>query len=227
MLELSHVSKWYGTGDNCVHALRNVSFQVKDGEQIAIIGKSGSGKSTMLNIIGGMDSPDEGEILIDGEVLSGSERRRAKYRRQKVGYIFQFFYLIPSLSVFDNICLPLHLNHKKVLKNKIIDMAEELGIADKLSYYPNQLSGGQQQRVAIARAVIHEPRIILADEPTGNLDSQSAKTVIELLIRCSSNNKKSLLIVTHDEEIASLFPSQYRMSDGRGEFVTVGNENVN
>jgi putative ABC transport system ATP-binding protein len=218
-LEVSHVSQWYGTGEGRVNALKDVSIKVEDGQQISIIGKSGSGKSTLLNILGGMDTPKEGHVIVDGEILSGSERKRTKYRREKIGYVFQFFYLIPSLSVYDNISLPLHLNHKTDLHRKVVELAEELEIADKLSSYPSQLSGGQQQRVAIARAVIHEPKVILCDEPTGNLDSESAETVMKLLIRYSRNNQNSLVVVTHDEEIAASFSHQYRMRDGECECI--------
>ena len=217
MIELINVSKTYGMGENSVKALKNISMQIEDGDQIAIVGKSGSGKSTLLNILGGMDMPSEGVVRIDGEELPVKESKRAKYRREKLGFVFQFFYLIPSLSVYDNICLPLHLNHMSFQKEKIVNLAEQLEISDKLSKYPWELSGGQQQRVSIARAIIHEPRIILADEPTGNLDSKTAVDVMKLLLRYSKKNGSSLLLVTHDREIASMCSDCYCMRDGRFE----------
>ena len=217
MIELINVSKTYGMGENSVKALKNISMKIEDGDQIAIVGKSGSGKSTLLNILGGMDMPSEGVVRIDGEQLPVKESKRAKYRREKLGFVFQFFYLIPSLSVYDNICLPLHLNHISFQKNKIVELAEQLEIPDKLSKYPWELSGGQQQRVSIARAIVHEPRIILADEPTGNLDSETAIDVMKLLLRYSSKNGSSLLLVTHDREIASMCSECYCMKDGRFE----------
>ena len=217
MIELINVSKTYGMGENSVKALKNISMKIEDGDQIAIVGKSGSGKSTLLNILGGMDMPSEGVVRIDGEELPVKESKRAKYRREKLGFVFQFFYLIPSLSVYDNICLPLHLNHISFQKNKIVERAEQLEISDKLSKYPWELSGGQQQRVSIARAIVHEPRIILADEPTGNLDSETAIDVMKLLLRYSRKNGSSLLLVTHDREIASMCSECYCMKDGRFE----------
>lgn len=217
MIELINVSKTYGMGENSVKALKNISMKIEDGDQIAIVGKSGSGKSTLLNILGGMDMPSEGVVRIDGEELPVKESKRAKYRREKLGFVFQFFYLIPSLSVYDNICLPLHLNHISFQKNKIVELAEQLEIPDKLSKYPWELSGGQQQRVSIARAIVHEPRIILADEPTGNLDSETAIDVMKLLLRYSRKNGSSLLLVTHDREIASMCSECYCMKDGRFE----------
>ncbi len=217
MIELINVSKTYGMGENSVKALKNISMKIEDGDQIAIVGKSGSGKSTLLNILGGMDMPSEGVVRIDGEQLPVKESKRAKYRREKLGFVFQFFYLIPSLSVYDNICLPLHLNHISFQKNKIVELAEQLEIPDKLSKYPWELSGGQQQRVSIARAIVHEPRIILADEPTGNLDSETAIDVMKLLLRYSRKNGSSLLLVTHDREIASMCSECYCMKDGRFE----------
>lgn len=217
MIELINVSKTYGMGENSVKALKNISMKIEDGDQIAIVGKSGSGKSTLLNILGGMDMPSEGVVRIDGEELPVKESKRAKYRREKLGFVFQFFYLIPSLSVYDNICLPLHLNHISFQKNKIVELAEQLEIPDKLSKYPWELSGGQQQRVSIARAIVHQPRIILADEPTGNLDSETAIDVMKLLLRYSKKNGSSLLLVTHDREIASMCSECYCMKDGRFE----------
>ena len=217
MIELINVSKTYGMGENSVKALKNISMKIEDGDQIAIVGKSGSGKSTLLNILGGMDMPSEGVVRIDGEQLPVKESKRAKYRREKLGFVFQFFYLIPSLSVYDNICLPLHLNHISFRKNKIVELAEQLEIPDKLSKYPWELSGGQQQRVSIARAIVHEPRIILADEPTGNLDSETAIDVMKLLLRYSRKNGSSLLLVTHDREIASMCSECHCMKDGRFE----------
>lgn len=217
MIELINVSKTYGMGENSVKALKNISMKIEDGDQIAIVGKSGSGKSTLLYILGGMDMPSEGVVRIDGEELPVKESKRAKYRREKLGFVFQFFYLIPSLSVYDNICLPLHLNHISFQKNKIVELAEQLEIPDKLSKYPWELSGGQQQRVSIARAIVHQPRIILADEPTGNLDSETAIDVMKLLLRYSKKNGSSLLLVTHDREIASMCSECYCMKDGRFE----------
>lgn len=215
MLQVKNVYKTYKNGKISTEVLKDISFQIEEGGHAVLLGKSGSGKTTLLNLIGAMDSPTEGEILIDGETLSGNERKLSAYRRKYLGYIFQSYHLLPVLTAFENIAMPLQMNRKKPDKEEIVSLAEEIGIADKLGCYPASLSGGEKQRVAILRAMINRPKLILADEPTGNLDSETADAVMELLISLAKKRKQSILLVTHDKDIAGYIPRKLYLKDGR------------
>jgi putative ABC transport system ATP-binding protein len=219
IITVKGLSKTFGQ----LKVLNSVSFDVEQGEFLAVQGPSGSGKSTMLGLLAGLEKPDEGNILINGtEVAKLTEDQLALYRRHNIGFVFQAFYLIPTLNLVENIAFPLfpeRLNKKGMLE-RAKKVAETVGLKERFSHYPNELSGGEQQRVAIARSLINNPRIILADEPTGNLDSDNGSKIIELL--CSLNKEKglTLVLVTHDDKIAAKSDRIIRMKDGR-----VGNEN--
>lgn len=216
MIEIKELTKIYNSGEAQVNALRGVSGVINDGERVAIIGKSGSGKSTLLNIIGGMDYPTSGEVYVDGENIAAyNEKKMSGYRLKKIGFIFQFFHLIPILTVRENILLPLIIDEKKPDKEYFDELVSTLGLKEKLNSFPNQLSGGQKQRVAIGRAMIHRPSVVLADEPTGNLDSNTSKEVLELLFECAGKYGQTLVIVTHDLEVAKKCERIIEISDGR------------
>lgn len=216
MIEIKELTKIYNSGEAQVNALRGVSGVINDGESVAIIGKSGSGKSTLLNIIGGMDYPTSGEVYVDGENIAAyNEKKMSVYRLKKIGFIFQFFHLIPILTVRENILLPLIIDEKKPDKEYFDELVSTLGLKEKLNSFPNQLSGGQKQRVAIGRAMIHRPSVVLADEPTGNLDSNTSKEVLELLFECAGKYGQTLVIVTHDLEVAKKCERIIEISDGR------------
>ena len=203
LLTVEHLTKTYGTGENAVHALDDVSFSVPRGQFLAIIGPSGSGKSTLLHILGGVDRPTSGHVYMNGEdVYSRSDTALAIFRRREVGLIYQFYNLIPTLSVRKNILMPLTLDKKKPNKEYFDKVVGSLGIADKLEALPNQLSGGQQQRVAIARSLIYRPALLLADEPTGNLDQKNSKEIIDMLKLSNRNLEQTILLITHDEKVA-------------------------
>jgi ABC-type lipoprotein export system ATPase subunit len=216
-IELINVTKIYQQGDNPVVALDHINLTLSRGEFLAITGKSGCGKSTLINIIGGLDSPDQGQVMINGEDISKmDDRRLTLYRRDRVGIIFQFFNLLPILSLEENIVLP-HLlregsNPPAV---KIDHLLQEMGLYERRYHHPHELSGGEMQRVAICRALINDPEIILADEPTGNLDSASGKQVLEILRRLRDEQGKTILLVTHSQEGAVIADRVMRMSDGR------------
>jgi len=216
-IELINVTKIYHQGDNPVVALDHINLTLSRGEFLAITGKSGCGKSTLINIIGGLDSPDQGQVMINGEDISKmDDRRLTLYRRDRVGIIFQFFNLLPILSLEENIVLP-HLlregsNPPAV---KIDHLLQEMGLYERRYHHPHELSGGEMQRVAICRALINDPEIILADEPTGNLDSASGKQVLEILRRLRDEQGKTILLVTHSQEGAVIADRVMRMSDGR------------
>lgn len=215
MIEIKELTKTYNSGEAQVNALRGVSGVINDGESVAIIGKSGSGKSTLLNIIGGMDYPTSGEVYVDGEnIATYNEKKMSGYRLKKIGFIFQFFHLIPILTVRENILLPLIIDEKKPDKEYFDELVSTLGLSEKLNSFPNQLSGGQKQRVAIGRAMIHRPSVVLADEPTGNLDSNTSKEVLELLFECAGKYGQTLVIVTHDLEVAKKCERIIEISDG-------------
>ncbi len=210
------LTKIYGKGDTEVRALDNVDFQVERGEFVSVIGQSGSGKSTLLHILGAMDSPTSGKLTVDGtDVFSRKESELAVYRRRKVGFVFQFFNLIPVMTARENILLPLSLDSKKPDEDYLNDIIETIGLRDRMTHYPHQLSGGQQQRIAIARALITHPSVILADEPTGNLDSKSGKEILELLKSSIKKYEQTLVLITHDPKIAEQADRTVTISDGK------------
>ena len=203
ILKVENLRKEYGEGNSKVVALDGVDLEIERGEFVAIVGPSGSGKSTFLHIIGGVDSPDDGKVYIDGNDISKySSKELAYFRRRKVGLIYQFYNLIPNLKVRHNIELPLKLDKRKINQNEFSDIVKKLGIESKLNSFPSELSGGQQQRVAIARSLIYNPSIILADEPTGNLDRKNSKEIIEIFKYFNKTLKQTIILITHDEEIA-------------------------
>ena len=203
ILKVENLRKEYGEGNSRVVALDGVNLTINRGEFVAIVGPSGSGKSTLLHIIGGVDSPDDGKVYIDGNDISKySSKELALFRRRKVGLIYQFYNLIPNLSVRHNIELPLKLDKRKVSEKDLADIVKKLGIESKMDSFPNELSGGQQQRVAIARSLIYNPSIILADEPTGNLDRQNSKEIIDIFKYFNKTLNQTIILITHDEDIA-------------------------
>lgn len=213
---IRHVKKYYGSGSSQVKALDGVDLSVAQGEFVAIVGASGSGKTTLLNMMGALDVPTEGEVIVDGVNLGGlREEQRAVFRRKKVGFIFQNYNLIPTLTVEENILFPLDLDGSAPDFKFLEEMTELLGLRDKLQVYPGALSGGQQQRAAIARALMAKPAIILADEPTGNLDSQNGQNVAGLLKMTAQLSHRTLVLVTHNLELAQLADRVVQMKDGR------------
>ncbi len=203
ILKVNNLSKVYGKGDTQIKALENVSFAVEKGEFVAIVGPSGSGKSTLLHILGGVDTPSAGQVLVDGTDICALDRTKlAIFRRRQIGLIYQFYNLIPILNVEENITLPLLLDERSLDKARLTEIVSTLGLADRARHLPNQLSGGQQQRVSIGRALINNPALILADEPTGNLDSSNSKEIIALLKLSNKRYHQTLIIVTHDRDIA-------------------------
>lgn len=203
ILKVENLRKEYGEGNSKVIALDGVNLEIERGEFVAIVGPSGSGKSTFLHIIGGVDSPDDGKVYIDGNDISKySSKELAYFRRRKVGLIYQFYNLIQNLTVRHNIELPLKLDKRKIHEDVLEDLVKKLGIESKLDSFPSELSGGQQQRVAIARSLIYRPSIILADEPTGNLDRKNSKEIIEIFKYFNRTLKQTIILITHDEEIA-------------------------
>lgn len=215
-ITIRHVKKYYGSGSSQVKALDGVDLSVAQGEFVAIVGASGSGKTTLLNMMGGLDAPTEGEVIVDGVNVGGlREEQRAVFRRKKVGFIFQNYNLVPTLTVEENILFPLDLDGSAPDFKFLEEMTELLGLRDKLQVYPGALSGGQQQRAAIARALMAKPAIILADEPTGNLDSQNGQNVAGLLKMTAQLTHRTLVLVTHNLELAQLADRVVQMKDGR------------
>lgn len=215
-ITIRHVKKYYGSGSSQVKALDGVNLSVVQGEFVAIVGASGSGKTTLLNMMGGLDAPTEGEVIVDGVNLGGlREEQRAVFRRKKVGFIFHNYNLVPTLTVEENILFPLDLDGSAPDFKFLEEMTELLGLRDKLQVYPGALSGGQQQRAAIARALMAKPAIILADEPTGNLDSQNGQNVAGLLKMTAQLTHRTLVLVTHNLELAQLADRVVQMKDGR------------
>lgn len=203
ILKCIDVGKTYGTGNNQVQALRHINLSIEKGEFVAIVGASGSGKSTLLHILGGVDKATQGNVLVDETDISKmNQTEAAVFRRRKVGLVYQFYNLIPTLSVKQNILMPLLLDKRKPNEDYFEQVVKTLGIADKLEALPNQLSGGQQQRAAIARSLIYRPAILLADEPTGNLDRKNSKEIIDMLKMSNRNLNQTILLITHDEKIA-------------------------
>ena len=216
ILEIKNLCKVYGTGETKVDALKNVSFDVEQGEFVAIVGPSGSGKSTLLHILGGVDSPTSGEVIISGTDISKlDETKLAIFRRRQIGLIYQFYNLIPILNVEENMTLPILLDGKKPDQAVLSDLVEKLGLSSRLMHLPNQLSGGQQQRVSIGRALMNHPALLLADDPTGNLDSENSKEIVSLLRKFNKENKQTVIIITHDERIALSADRVITIEDGR------------
>lgn len=216
ILKVEHVSKVYGKGETMVKALDDVSFTLQQGEFVAIIGPSGSGKSTLLHILGGVDTPTEGKVYVDGnDMYSLKESALAIFRRRQIGLIYQFYNLIPVLNVEENITLPLLLDHRKIQQEHFDDLIQILGLQDRLQHLPNELSGGQQQRVSIGRALIASPTLVLADEPTGNLDRKNSEEIVELLKKLHKEKNQTLIIITHDESIALQADRILSIEDGK------------
>ena len=216
ILETRDLKKQYGTGETAVHALAGVNLSVENGEFVAVVGTSGSGKSTLLHMLGGLDRATSGKVYVDGkDIFALKDEELTIFRRRKIGFVFQSFNLVPVLSVYENIVLPLQLDGKTVDNAFIGEIAEALGLKEKLNVLPNQLSGGQQQRVAIARALAAKPAILLADEPTGNLDSSTSQDVMGLLKTTSTKFSQTIVMITHNEEIAQLADRIIRIEDGR------------
>ena len=216
ILKTSNLKKYYGNGENLVKAIDNANIDIKEGEFVAIVGKSGSGKSTLLHIMGGLDNPTEGKVYInDKDIFSLKEEELAIFRRRNIGFIFQNFNLIPSLNVWENITLPVGLDGKEINKPFVTDIINSLGLESKVDALPNTLSGGQQQRVAIARALVARPAIILADGPTGHLDSKTSDEVMSLLKTMIKKYNQTLVMITHDETIAQMADRVIYIEDGK------------
>lgn len=216
MVEVRNLKKYYGKGENLVKAVDHTDLDIERGKFTAIVGRSGSEKSTLLHLIGGLDRPDKGSVRIDGEnIFKLKDEALAVFRRKKIGFIFQDYNLIPSLNVWENIVLPIGLDNQRVDHAYIMEIVKNIGIEDKLKNLPNALSGGQKQRVAIARALASRPAIILADEPTGNLDSKTELEVIALLKACVTKYGQTLVMITHDETIAQMADEVIVIEDGK------------
>lgn len=216
ILRVENVCKTYHTGENTVNALTDISFSVQKGEFVAIIGASGSGKSTLLHILGGIDRPTSGEVIVDGQsVYEQTEDQLAVFRRRQVGLIYQFYNLIPVLNVEENITLPIRLDGRKINKKRLAELLEVLGLTKRRKHLPSQLSGGQQQRVSIGRALINAPAILLADEPTGNLDTQNTQEIMQLLKASNKSYHQTIVLITHDREIALQADRILEIQDGQ------------
>ena len=216
ILRVENLTKVYGSGDNTVKALDGVSFSVEKGQFLAIIGPSGSGKSTLLHILGGVDYPTSGKVYMDGQdVYRKSEEQLAVFRRREVGLIYQFYNLIPVLNVRENITLPVLMDGRRVNEERLSELLEILGLTGREKHLPNQLSGGQQQRVSIGRALMNAPAVVLADEPTGNLDSKSSQDIVDLLKLSNKKYDQTLIVITHDENIALQADRVIAIEDGR------------
>ena len=215
LLEVNSISKTYGAGETAVHALKDVSFSVPKGEFVAVVGESGSGKSTLLNMIGALDTPTSGKVLIDGqEIFNMKDEQRTIFRRRNIGFIFQAFNLIPELNVEQNITFPVLLDYQKPDQAYVEEILTVLNLKERRHHLPRRLSGGQQQRVAIGRALITRPMLILADEPTGNLDTQNSDEVIALLKKASKRYEQTIIMITHNRSIASTADRVLQVSDG-------------
>ena len=215
ILKVEHLSKTYGTGEARVEALRDASFSLQKGEFTAVVGESGSGKSTLLNCVGGLDTPTAGKVLLDGQDLFAmKENKRTVFRRQNIGFIFQSFQLIPELNVEQNIIFPILLDYQKPDKKRVDEILEVLGLTERRHHLPGQLSGGQQQRVAIGRALIMRPMLVLADEPTGNLDSKNSQDVMDLLMKASRYYQQTILMITHNENLTANVDRVLKVRDG-------------
>ena len=216
ILKVENLCKQYGKGENKVTALDNVSFTVNKGEFVAIVGASGSGKSTLLHLIGGVDRPTSGKVFIDGkDIYKFNDDELARFRRRQVGLIYQFYNLIPILNVEENITLPLKLDNKNIDKQRLDELIKVLGLEERRTHLPNELSGGQQQRTSIGRAMITNPAIILADEPTGNLDSKASDEIVTLLKKSNKDYKQTIIMITHNLEIAKVADRIIKIEDGK------------
>ncbi|KAI4440906.1 putative ABC transporter ATP-binding protein [Schaedlerella arabinosiphila] len=216
ILETIDLVKYYGDGDSQIKAIDHTSITVSHGEFVAVVGRSGSGKSTLLHMLGGLDRPDSGQVIISGQDLfSLKDEQLAVFRRRKIGFIFQDFNLIPALNVWENIVLPIGLDGKRVNKDYVLDIIQSIGMEDRLKALPSTLSGGQKQRTAIARALASRPAIILADEPTGNLDSHTEMEVVAMLKSCVAKYGQTLVMITHDETIAQMADRTLIIEDGK------------
>lgn len=216
ILETRDLVKYYGSGENLVKAIDHTDIRIEPGEFAAVVGRSGSGKSTLLHMLGGLDRPDSGQVLVEGkDIFRLKDDRLAVFRRRKIGFVFQSYNLVPSLNVWENIVLPIGLDGRKVDRDFVMDLVERIGMEDRLRALPGTLSGGQQQRVAIARAVAAKPAIILADEPTGNLDSRTEIEVVSLLKNCVTEYGQTLVMITHDETIAQMADRMIVIEDGK------------
>ena len=216
LLRVEHLCKTYGTGENQVKALDDVSFSVNRGEFVAIIGPSGSGKSTLLHLLGGVDKPTSGKVYVDGcDVYAQNEEKLAIFRRRQVGLIYQFYNLIPVLDVVENMTLPVQLDGQKVNQKRLGELLDTLGLRGRERHLPNQLSGGQQQRVSIGRALMNAPAVVLADEPTGNLDSKNSQEIVDLLRLSNRTYHQTLIVITHDEQLALQADRVIAIEDGK------------
>ena len=216
LMQIQHLSKVYGQGENQVRAVDDISFTVEKGEFLAIIGPSGSGKSTLLHILGGVDRPTSGKVFVDGQdVYAQNEDQLAIFRRRQVGLIYQFYNLIPVLNVVENMTLPVLMDGRQVNQERLEELLDVLGLRGREKHLPNQLSGGQQQRVSIGRALMNAPAVVLADEPTGNLDSKNSQEIVELLKLSNKKYGQTLVIITHDENIALQAHRVIAIEDGR------------
>lgn len=216
VVETKNLVKVYGRGETAVRAVDNVTMQIEPGEFVALVGESGSGKTTLLNLLGALDTPTSGEIIIGGQSLAGqSDAQLSAYRRRNVGFIFQSYNLIPVLNVAENIAMPMSLDNQEVDQDYLSELLAILGLTDRRDYYPHQLSGGQQQRVAIGRALIAKPKLLLADEPTGNLDSRNSREIVTLLQNSVRKYNQTLLLITHDGHVAAHADRVLHMLDGK------------
>jgi putative ABC transport system ATP-binding protein len=215
LLTVEHLNKQFGKGETGIQALKNVSFAMEKGEFAAVVGESGSGKSTLLNCIGGLDNPTSGKVYLDGcDLFSLKESKRTVFRRQNIGFIFQSFQLVPELTVEQNIMFPLLLDYRKPEQKAVEELLELLGLTSRRKHLPSQLSGGQQQRVAIGRALIAKPMLILADEPTGNLDSRNSRDVLDLLVQASRRYQQTVLMITHNVNLTASVDRVFQVTDG-------------
>ncbi len=215
IVKVNNLSKVYGKGNTKVVALDNVSFSVNEGEFVAIVGASGSGKSTLLHLLGGVDKPTSGEVFVNGkDIYKLKDEELAKFRRREVGLVYQFYNLIPILNVVENITLPLDLDNRKPEKDKLDNLIKLLGLENRKDHLPNELSGGQQQRVSIGRALVSHPSVVLADEPTGNLDSKSSDEIMDLLKRCNKEYNQTIIMITHNMELAKIADRIITLEDG-------------
>jgi len=223
MIELRGVSKTVQSGDHPLTILHPLDYSIASGEFVAVVGPSGSGKSTLLGLLAGLDAPSTGTILVDGiDITSLSEDGLAKLRGEKIGFVFQFFHLVPSLTAVENISVPMEIVGRRDAMARARQLIGEVGLADRAHHYPSQLSGGEQQRIAIARALANDPPIVLADEPTGNLDSGTGRIILDLLLNVRRTRGATLVLVTHDQELAALADTRLTLRDGRSVDVPVG-----